>query len=306
MELKEIRIGTRGSQLALWQADFIRGRLERFTELPVRLCVIKTRGDKIDHLAFDKMEGKGFFTKEIEDALRAEEIDLAVHSLKDLMTTMPEGLTLTAVGFREDNREAVLIRKEAYDPGRPLNIKEGRVIGSSSVRRQCQIAHIRPDLSLKDLRGNVPTRINKLRDGQYDAIIIAYAGIKRLEPDLSDLEINLLECADFLPAPGQGILGIQTREGNIEIIRIAERLDDRLARMQARLERGLLARFEGGCQLPLGAYSEISGNTLSLHALLGRRRNGFWATPARASVRGEKIDAVIETMYKKLAAMDES
>jgi len=300
--LNEIRIGTRGSQLALWQAEFIKGKLEQLTPLPVRLCIIKTSGDKIDNLSFDKMEGKGFFTKEIEEALLAKEVDLAVHSLKDLMTTMPDGLALTAVGFREDNREAVLIRKEGFDSDQPLKVRIGGVIGSSSVRRQCQIADLRPDLSLKDLRGNVPTRINKLRDGQYDAIILAHAGIKRLELDLSDLEVNLQECADFLPAPGQGILGIQTGEDNVEINEIVARLDDPAVRIQAQLERGLLARFEGGCQLPLGVYSEISGDNLILHAVLGYRRDGRWMKLARASVTGKKIDTIIESLYKKLTA----
>lgn len=304
--MKDIKIGTRGSQLALWQAEFIKEKLERLTPLPVRLCIIKTSGDKIDNLPFGKMEGKGFFTKEIEEALLAKEVDLAVHSLKDLMTTMPDGLALTAVGFREDNREAVLIRKDAFDPDRPLKVKNDGIIGSSSVRRQCQIAHLRPDLSLKDLRGNVPTRIKKLRDGQYDAIILAHAGIKRLQLDLSDLEINLLPCEEFLPAPGQGILGIQTREGDDEVNKIVSRLDDPSTRIMALLERGLLARFEGGCQLPLGAYSEISGDTLTLHAVLGLYRDDRWIGLARASAGGKKIDAVIEVMYKELMAQGES
>ena len=192
--MNEIVIGTRGSELALWQANFIKSRLEQVTDIPATLRIIKTLGDKIDNLSFDKIEGKGFFTKEIEDALLARDIDLAVHSLKDLMTTMPPGLALTAVGFREDSREALLINKDAFDPGRPLKVKENGILGSSSVRRQCQVAHLSPDLTLKDLRGNVPTRINKLRDGQYDAIILAQAGIRRLEIDLS--EPGLLQQAD--------------------------------------------------------------------------------------------------------------
>ncbi len=297
---KELVIGTRGSELALWQANFIRDRLAEAFSMPVRLEIIKTRGDKIDHLSFDKMEGKGFFTKEIEDALLAGEVDLAVHSLKDLMTTMPPGLKLGAVGFREDSREAVLIQRESYDSARPLKVKENGVIGSSSVRRQCQIAPKSPDLQLKDLRGNVPTRLRKLREGQYDAIVIAYAGLKRLKLDLSDLEVRILEREEFLPAPGQGILGIQTRADDGAVNDLVSVLDDPEIRLQARLERGLLARFEGGCQLPLGVYSEIAGEIFTVHAVLGRRDGNTWADPVRTTVSGNAVDDVIEKAYREL------
>jgi hydroxymethylbilane synthase len=298
--VKEIVIGTRGSQLALWQAEFIKAKLEKISEAPVRLNIIKTSGDKIDHLSFDKMEGKGFFTKEIEDALLNEQVDLAVHSLKDLMTTMPEGLILGAAGFREDSREAILIRRESYQPDAPLKVKNGGVIGSSSVRRQCQIAEMSPDLRMKDLRGNVPTRIDRLREGQYDAIVLAYAGIRRLKLDLSDLEVNLVEIEDFLPAPGQGILGMQTRADDNRINEIVSQLDDKTARTQAQLERGLLARFDGGCQLPLGVYSKITGDEMSLHAVLGCSDEKGWTGLARASASGKNIDSIVEETYKKL------
>jgi hydroxymethylbilane synthase len=292
--------------LALWQAEFIKKQLESITSEPVRLEIIKTSGDRIDNLSFEKMEGQGFFTKELEEALLTGTIDLAVHSLKDLMTTMPDGLTLGAVGFREDNSEAILIRKESYDPEQTLQIKEGGVIGSSSVRRQCQIAKLSPDLELKDLRGNVPTRVNKLRDGLYDAIIIACAGIKRLALDISDLKINILECRDFLPAPGQGILGIQIRENDDRIGEIVSSLDDPTARKQTQLERGLLARFEGGCQLPLGAWSRIADDSMSLHAVLGCRKEDRWIGLARTSISGENIDNIVETAYKELITQRES
>jgi len=299
---KEIIIGTRGSELALWQAEFIRAKLIEITSRPVIFEIIKTKGDKIDHLSFDKMEGKGFFTKEIEDALLSGSIDLAVHSLKDLMTTMPRGLALGAVGFREDSREAILIRKESHDPARPLDIKKGGVIGSSSVRRQCQIAAKSPDLMLKDLRGNVPTRVRKLREHQYDAIVLAYAGLKRLDLDLSDLEVKLQDKSAFLPAPGQGILGIQIREDDKDISGIVAKLDDPGARTQARLERGLLGRFEGGCQLPLGAYSDISDGKYTLAAVLGEQAGKKWSGLRRASVTGSNIDEIVEETYKKLTA----
>ncbi len=294
--MKEIIIGTRGSRLALWQAEFIRGKLAAVTDVPILLETIKTAGDKINDIPFGKMEGKGFFTKEIEEALLKKEIDLAVHSLKDLMTSMPLGLALPAVGFRIDNREALLVRKESYDPERKLPVITGGTVGSSSVRRQCQIAHCATDLEIKDLRGNVPTRIEKLRNGHYNAIIIAYAGIKRLELDLSDLEVVILERRDFLPAPGQGILAIQSREDDPELNSVISRLDDSKARLQMNLERGLLARFEGGCQLPLGAFSEIDDARLRLSAVLGINEGGRWIGLKRADVEGsDPIEMVTET-----------
>lgn len=300
--MKEIVIGTRGSQLALWQTEFIQEQLKRLTDLPLAVRIIKTRGDQIDNVAFDRIDGKGFFTKEIEDALLAGDIDLAVHSLKDLMTTMPRGLRLAAVGFREDCREVILARRGAFDPDRPLGVAEGGVIGSSSVRRQCQIAGLSPDLEIKDLRGNVPTRVNKLRDGLYDAIVLAYAGLRRLGLDLSDLEAKVMACDRFLPAPGQGLLAIQTRDDDEVVTGIVGRLDDPTARIQTQLERGLLARFEGGCQLPLGVYSGVDGQNLHLHAVLGQRRNGRWVGLSRISVTGREAGQLVDDAYAGLTA----
>lgn len=300
---KELIIGTRGSKLALWQAKFIKAKLETIAAMPVRLEIIKTQGDKIQNKSFSEMPGQGFFAKELEEKLLDNSIDLAVHSLKDLMTTMPLELALTAAGFREDNREAVLIHKDAYDPGRPLRVREGGSIGSSSVRRQSQIAALSPDLKMKDLRGNVPTRINKLRDGNYDAIIIAYAGIKRLGLDLSDVEVFLQENDSFYPAPGQGILGIQTRAGDERVNSIVEQLDDPVARIEVALERGLLARFKGGCQLPLGVYSEVDGDSLALHAVLGRKENNIWTGLIKASARGKDVKSLIDQVYAALTAV---
>ena len=208
---RPLTIGTRGSDLAMWQANFVRSILENDHGQTVRINIIKTAGDRIQHLSFDKMEGKGFFTKELEEALLAGEIDLAVHSLKDLMTTQPDGLKLGAVGYRFDRRELLLIRPGSVAGDGVLPVKEGGIIGTSSARRKCQIVHHNPTLEIKDLRGNVPTRINKLREEQYDAIIIAYAGVLRLELDLSDLVARPLDPLQFFPAPAQGILGIQIR-----------------------------------------------------------------------------------------------
>lgn len=300
--MKSIIIGTRGSDLALRQANFIKDRLARITPYPIHLAVIKTQGDRIDTLSFAEMEGKGFFTKEIEEALLGNRIDLAVHSLKDLMTTMPEGLALPAVGFRADNRELLLVRPEACDETRPLAVKSGGVIGSSSVRRQCQIANLSPDLKLEDLRGNVPTRVQKLRDGRYDAIVIAQAGVRRLDLDVSDLRSTVLEEDEFLPAPGQGILGMQTRADDRATIDVVAKLDDPSTRIQMALERGLMARFDGGCQLPLGAYSRIDGKILNLTAVLGVRKDNRWAGLKRASASGTDPAAVVDDVYKRLTS----
>ncbi|MCK5125815.1 MAG: hydroxymethylbilane synthase [candidate division Zixibacteria bacterium] len=300
--MQKLIIGTRGSQLALWQANFIQRKISAITNIPVELKIIKTQGDKITNLSFEKMEGKGFFTKEIEDALLDKSIDLAVHSLKDLQTTMPPGLALTAVGFREDSREAIVIRKDSFDDSQILGVKPNGIIGSSSVRRQCQIAQLRPDLVLKDLRGNVPTRINKLRDRQYDGIVLAYAGIKRLELDLSDLELNVIEKDLFLPAPGQGILGLQTRDGDSSVNDVISKIDDKNIRIQVKLERGLLARFDGGCQLPLGAYSEIDGSNFHLKAVFCIRDKGIWQGLVEAEINGNNTEQIVEQVYKKLTA----
>ncbi len=298
--MEKLIIGSRGSELALWQANFIKDNLANHTDVPVEIRIVKTQGDKIDHLSFSEMEGKGFFTKELEEALLGGTIDLAVHSLKDLQTTMPDGLNLGAVCFREDQRELVLIRAEVYDSEAPLGIKKGATVGTSSVRRQCQIAHLAPTLKIKDLRGNVPTRARKLREGQYDAIILAYAGVKRLGLDVSDLKSFLLGTSYFLPAPAQGILGIQVRRDDRQMASIVGALDDANLRKQVALERGLLARFDGGCQLPLAVTSEIVYDGYLLRATLGVRQETGWAGLRRVDLTGADIETLIDRAYQCL------
>ncbi len=300
--MRKLVIGSRGSELALWQANFIKCNIRNHTDVSVEIRIIKTQGDKIDHLSFAEMEGKGFFTKELEEALLGGTIDLAVHSLKDMQTTTPDGLRLGAVCFREDPRELVLIRPEACDTGAPLNIKEGSVVGTSSVRRQCQIAHLAPSLQCKDLRGNVPTRVSKLREREYDAIVLANAGVKRLGLDISDLKSSVQDVSDFLPAPAQGILGIQIRRDDPAAASIIGKLDDPALRKQVALERGLLTRFDGGCQLPLAAMSEISCNGYSLSAALGVRRDSGWGELRRANASGTDIETLIDEAYECLTS----
>lgn len=254
-ENRIIRIGTRGSDLALWQANFVKASLEKLGQ-QVEIQIIHTQGDKIQDLSFDKLEGKGFFTKEIEQALLDNQVDLAVHSHKDLETKSPEGLTIAAVSDREDPSELLLIRKESVVLDQKWNLKQNAIIGTSSARRKSQILAHRSDLTIKDLRGNVPTRINKLREGNYDAILLAKAGVNRLELDLSDLHCETLNETEFIPAPAQGVLGLQIRSEDIELANILSELNHRETQAQIEIERGVLKKMEGGCQLPLGVYCD--------------------------------------------------
>jgi hydroxymethylbilane synthase len=250
-----IRIGTRGSDLALWQANFVRESLEKLGNR-VEINIIHTQGDKIQDLSFDKLEGKGFFTKEIEQALLNKEVDLAVHSHKDLETTSPDGLIVAAVSDREDPSELLLMLPSSEDKELPWHLKRSSVIGTSSARRKSQILANRPDLEIKDLRGNVPTRIQKLRGGQYDAILLAKAGVNRLNLDLSDLVCVTIDPTEFVPAPAQGVLGLQTRIEDVELRYILEQLNHSQTKGRIEIERGVLKNMEGGCQLPLGVFCE--------------------------------------------------
>lgn len=300
MNSNKLIIGSRGSDLALYQANFIRDTLMRDHGCEVSIKIIKTTGDKIDNVSFDKMEGKGFFTKELEDALLAQEIDLAVHSLKDLMTSQPEGLKLGAVGYRADRREMLLINKASVSGDNVIPVKEGGVIGTSSNRRKCQIAHLNPAVGMKDLRGNVPTRIRKLREGMYDAIIIAAAGVTRLELDVSDLEVILLDADSFLPAPAQGILGIQIRTDDDRVEQTVSKLGSEQDAIAASLERGLLARFDSGCSLPLGVKSEVSGPELQLTAVLGQGEGDSWHGLKRLELHGTDVEKIVDEAFNAL------
>ncbi len=297
----KIIIGSRGSELALYQANLIKSYLEKL-EAEAEIKIIKTTGDKIDYLSFDKIEGKGFFTKELEDALLSKEIDLAVHSLKDLSTQFPHGLKIGAYCNPEDSSELLLLNPNKYEPGKKLYLKEGAVIGTSSVRRQAQIAYCRPDLIVQPLRGNVPTRIKKLKENKYDAILIARAGVERLKLDISGLKSIVLDRFEFIPAPGQGILAIETRDNDPDIANIIVRLNDSEAQQKAELERGLLARFQGGCQLPLAVTSEHKGDRFYLKAFLGTRTENDWTSPRLFEGEGDSISGLIEKAYQVMSS----
>jgi hydroxymethylbilane synthase len=251
--MTKITIGSRGSDLALWQANHVKAQLEALGCV-VEIKIIKTQGDIIQHLSFDKMEGKGFFTKELESALLDKSIDLAVHSHKDLETNSPAGLIIAAVSEREDPSDLLLIRKEAVNRNEQFNLVAKGVVGTSSARRKAQMMRFRPDVEIKDLRGNVPTRIQKLRDGDYDAILLAHAGVSRLQIDLSEFEVVILDPREFIPAPAQGVLGLQIREEDTPLAQLLQQLDTPDVRRRIGVERAVLNQLDGGCQLPLGVY----------------------------------------------------
>jgi len=266
-----IRIGSRGSQLALWQANHIAGRLrEHGHEIDIQ--IIKTSGDKIQDVALSRAGGvgspvvvsiKGMFTKEIEDALAARAIDLAVHSLKDLPTELPAGFELAAIPQREDPCDVFLSLHYA----RPEELPRAARVGTSSLRRQAQLKAIRSDLKVLPLRGNVDTRLRKLKSGEFDAIILAAAGVNRL--GLSAAHCYAMPLTQMCPAPGQGALALEIREGDTLMRELLRFLDDPGARIATTCERSALAELGGGCQVPIGAYA-IPMRAIGLFAVVVR------------------------------------
>ncbi|AEA43451.1 hydroxymethylbilane synthase [Fluviicola taffensis] len=259
--MRNIRIGSRGSDLALWQANHVKKQLEALGA-EVGITIITTKGDQIQDLSFDKLEGKGFFTKEIEQALLDNSIDLAVHSHKDLETNTPEGLIIAAVSERENPADVLLIHPNAFDKDEFWSLKKGAVVGTSSARRKSQVIAFRSDIEIKDLRGNVPTRLQKLIDGGYDAILLAKAGLDRLQLDLKGMHEVVLDPEEFIPAPAQGVLALQIRENDNELYNFMQAMNHEDIQSQIALERNLLNRLQGGCQLPLGAYCPEEGRLI--------------------------------------------
>jgi len=261
-------IGSRGSQLALWQANFIQDKL-RARGFETRIEIIKTTGDKITDVPLAQVGGKGLFTKEIEDALLEGSIDLAVHSLKDLPTELVEGLTVAAVPQRADARDAIVGRKLQDLPA-------GSIVGTSSLRRIAQLKPIRPDLRFESIRGNLDTRLRKLDEGQYQAIVLAAAGLTRL--GWSDRIADVFPPTVMCPAPGQGALGIETKLSGAGYDACAP-LDHPWTRFAVTAEREMLAELGGGCQIPIGAHAVIEHTTLKLLGLVA-------ATDGSEVVRG--------------------
>jgi hydroxymethylbilane synthase len=260
-----IRIATRGSALALWQAHHVEAALRAADpEAVTELTVIKTTGDRITDVPLSRIGDRGLFTKEIDGALLSGAADLAVHSLKDVPTRLPDGLVIAAIGEREDPRDALLLPNGAA--GSLGSLAPGARVGTSSLRRRAQLCAARPDLAVLDLRGNLNTRVAKLDAGEYEAIILAAAGVTRL--GWSDRIAALLEPAVWLPAVGQGALAIVTREDDAEIRALLERLHHPDTAACVAAERAFLHALEGGCQIPIGALATVSGDVLTLAGLV--------------------------------------
>jgi hydroxymethylbilane synthase len=254
--MKKLTIATRGSKLALWQSNHIKSVIEsNFNDVDVELKIIITSGDKILDVPLAKIGGKGLFLKEIEESMLRGEAQMAVHSLKDVPTVMPEGLLLSAITVREDVRDAMLSEKYADISSLP----QGAIVGTSSLRRRMQLLKQRPDLVIKDLRGNVDTRIRKLKEGEFDAIILAAAGINRL--GFSDLVEHFypISLEEMLPAMGQGALGIET-VNEPWVLEIASFLEDENSRIETMIERGFVDTLNGGCQVPIGVSARVQEN----------------------------------------------
>jgi hydroxymethylbilane synthase len=273
--MARLRIGSRGSQLALWQANHISALLrERGHE--VELEIIKTTGDKITDVALAKVGTKGMFTKEIEEALAEGRIDLAVHSLKDLPTELSQGFEIAAVTTRENPRDVFCSRNyESIE-----DLPRGALVGTSSLRRQAQLKAVRPDLEIRPLRGNVDTRLRKLEAGEYDAIILAAAGLNRLGK--TQLVRQVIPFEVMCPAAGQGALGIEIRAGDSVTRQHLAFLDDAEAHATTTCERALLNKLGGGCQVPIGAFAEVREGRLHLEAIV--------AEPDGSKILRESLD----------------
>ncbi len=281
--MNTLRIATRKSQLALWQANWVKGELERLHPgLRVELVKVVTKGDKILDVPLAKVGGKGLFVKEIEDALLEGRADIAVHSMKDVPTELPPGLHLPVICEREDPRDAWFCRSGASFRDLPA----GSRVGTSSLRRQAQLRAVRPDLSFENLRGNVDTRLRKLDEGRYDAIVLAAAGVKRL--GFADRITELLGPDVTLPAIGQGAVGIECRVDDPETNALIAPLRHEPTWITVTAERAFLARLEGGCQVPIAAFGELEDGTLRLRGLVGSLDG---ATLLRAERTGPAAEA---------------
>jgi hydroxymethylbilane synthase len=291
--VKPLRIGSRGSILARWQAEFVRKQLFQLTGVEAEIIIIKTSGDKMQQQPLTQIGGKGIFIKELEEALLEESIDLAVHSVKDIPTDTPGRLHFPAVCRRDDVRDCLVSHTETL----LANLKQGARVGTSSLRRQAQLRHYRPDLDLRELRGNVDTRLRKVESGEYDAIVLSKAGLDRLgwgqkitEPLSTDIS---------LPAVGQGAIAIESRVSDREADEILSQLNDDESRTAIIAERALLSALQGGCQVPLGAWARMERTELVMEAVVcsvdGTQyvREKATAPPDQAAQLGEHLARVL-------------
>ena len=291
--MKHLRIGTRGSVLAKWQADFVRKQIFQVTGIEGEIIIIKTTGDKIQQTSLSQIGGKGIFIKELEDALLEESIDIAVHSVKDISTQVPPRLSFPAICRREDVRDCLVSGNGAT----LANLRRGARVGTGSLRRQAQLRHMRPDLDVRDLRGNVDTRLRQVEAGEYDAVMLAKAGLDRLgwahrisetfSPDIC------------MPAVGQGALGIECRASDEETSDALAKLNDAETRSAIIAERTLLSVLEGGCQVPLGAWARLERDELVLDACVCSI-DGLQYVKQRATAPLDQARALGERMAKLL------
>ena len=280
---QKIIIGSRGSELALWQANFVKHEIEKKNKnVKVEINIIKTKGDKILDVALSKIGDKSLFTKELEIELIERRIDLAVHSLKDLQTKLPKELKLAVVTKRHDVEDVLIARKKGMTISK---LPENAKVATGSLRRRSQLLHLRPDINVFDLRGNVPSRINKFFESNWDAIILARAGVERLK--LKKYISSYIPIDEILPAVGQGALGIEIHTNNKVVEEIIRSLHHEDTYKAVLSERALLKALEGGCQVPIGAFSEVKSSGLYLDAMVGSLDGTI---TYRKKLRGSKND----------------
>jgi hydroxymethylbilane synthase len=291
--VKALRIGTRGSLLAKWQAENVRKQLFALAGVDAEIIIIKTAGDKLQAAPLTEIGGKGIFIKELEEALLDEGIDLAVHSVKDIPTDTPSRLSFPAVCKRADVRDCLVSANGVT----LANLRQGARIGTGSLRRQAQLLHVRPDLDFRDLRGNVDTRLRKVDSGEYEAILLAKAGLDRL--GLSQRIAETLSTDVCMPAVGQGAIAVETRLKDAEIADVVGKLDDLETRTAIIAERALLAALQGGCQVPLGAWARMERGELVMEACVCSADGGRYIKE-RASGAAEYAAALGEALARQL------
>ena len=291
--MRPLRIGSRGSILARWQAEFVRKQLFQVTGVEAEIVIIKTAGDKMQHAPLTQIGGKGIFIKELEEALLEETVDLAVHSVKDIPTETPGRLHFPAVCRRDDVRDCLV----SHNGTALANLRQGARVGTSSLRRQAQLRHYRPDLDIRELRGNVDTRLRKVESGEYDAIVLSKAGLDRL--GWSQKITEPLSTEISLPAIGQGAIAIQSRFKDVDAAAILDKLDDAETRTAIIAERALMAAVQGGCQVPLGAWARIERGQLVMDAVVCSVDGGHYVRQ-KASAPPEQATELGQYMARQL------
>lgn len=292
MKKNNLVIGSRGSELAFWQASFVKKELERKNKnLSVEIKIINTKGDKILDVALSKIGDKGLFTKELENELFKGTIDIAVHSLKDLQTVIPDGLNLAAITKRHSVEDILIGRKKGVGIN---DLIENATVATGSLRRRSQLLHLRPDIKIVELRGNVPSRVKKFLESKWDAIILARAGVERL--NLSKYISSIIPLSQILSAVGQGALGIEVKENNQLAYEMVQKINHENTSIEVRAERSLLKILEGGCQVPIGAYAQCTANGLYIDGLVSAIDGSI---TFRDRIRGSKLNP--EKLGEKLA-----